>query len=169
MLQFWACSCDLARVRRWGWVYFACLLIRGRTISHSGLHQPSPASRKLMDCNFVDASKHPTETSFDVLSKAPFLNLPCISALHILKPIHCSEMSRQGSGSSAPRSLTLTEELEKLEQSITLTLQGMLSSHANKFVDSNFGKARLADRNSRNRSQLQQGSPHRHDKYSATC
>lgn len=30
--------------------------------------------------------------------------------------------------SVAPRNLTLTEELEKLEQSITLTLQGMLSA-----------------------------------------
>lgn len=32
-------------------------------------------------------------------------------------------MSRPGQ--AAPRSLTLTEELEKLEQSITLTLQGL--------------------------------------------
>ena len=37
-------------------------------------------------------------------------------------------MSRQ----AAPRQLTLTEELEKLEQSITLTLQE---------IDSNFSKA----------------------------
>jgi len=34
------------------------------------------------------------------------------------------KMSRPGS--AAPRNLTLTEELEKLEQSITLTLQGPL-------------------------------------------
>ena len=32
-------------------------------------------------------------------------------------------MSRPGQ--AAPRALTLTEELEKLEQSITLTLQGL--------------------------------------------
>jgi hypothetical protein len=37
---------------------------------------------------------------------------------------HPNKMSRPGS--AAPRNLTLTEELEKLEQSITLTLQGSL-------------------------------------------
>lgn len=36
-------------------------------------------------------------------------------------------MSRSGS-STQPRALSLTEELEKLEQSITLTLQGKLGT-----------------------------------------
>lgn len=56
-------------------------------------------------------------------------------------------MSQQG---AAPRNLSLTEELEKLEQSITLTLQGMnsyLLGHATwesnyaPEIDHNFSKA----------------------------
>lgn len=46
----------------------------------------------------------------------------------------------------APRNLTLTEELEKLEQSITLTLQGESTAIVT---------ADMADRWHRDRSQLQ--------------
>jgi hypothetical protein len=66
-------------------------------------------------------------------------------------------MSRQ---SLAPqRNLTLTEELEKLEQSITLTLQGkqeipILLNDAN--LD-------------RNRPQLQSSPPHRHIQHPPNC
>ena len=49
----------------------------------------------------------------------------------IEKPHGPKNMSRPTLG-AAPRNLTLTEELEKLEQSITLTLQE---------IDSNFSKA----------------------------
>jgi hypothetical protein len=55
------------------------------------------------------------------------------------------------------RNLTLTEELEKLEQSITLTLQGKLPS----LYPSN-----VTDRD-RNRPQLQPGASHRNDEHPA--
>lgn len=66
-----------------------------------------------------------------------------------------AEMSRQ---SMAPnRNLSLTEELEKLEQSITLTLQGKQSLRC---------PANTTD-NCRNRPQLQSRASHRHNGYPA--
>jgi hypothetical protein len=67
-------------------------------------------------------------------------------------------MSRQNT-ISQPKALSLTEELEKLEQSITLTLQGKgLAAHGKTYPDE-----------SRNRSQLQQSASDSNFEYTADC
>lgn len=57
------------------------------------------------------------------------------------------------------RNLSLTEELEKLEQSITLTLQGKQGPRY----------PTHATDGRRNRPQLQPGAPHCHDERSSHC
>ena len=49
--------------------------------------------------------------------------------------LHLYTMARPST--VAPRNLTLTEELEKLEQSITLTLQGRFCAHQNSGANAN--------------------------------
>lgn len=67
-------------------------------------------------------------------------------------------MSRQNN-MGQPRALSLTEELEKLEQSITLTLQGKgLEVHGKTYPDEY-----------RNRSQLQQSASDSNLEYTADC
>jgi DASH complex subunit ASK1 len=70
--------------------------------------------------------------------------------------------------SAAPRNLTLTEELERLEQSITLTLQE---------IDSNFAKAHrivstsilpIVERYAKNSEAVWEGSKVRNDFVRAT-
>lgn len=71
------------------------------------------------------------------------------------------KMSRQSM--QPPRPLSLTEELEKLEQSITLTLQG--ETVVNQPVD----KVLILLSAGRNRPKLQPSSPDRYYQYSALC
>ena len=68
-------------------------------------------------------------------------------------------MSRQST--VAQRNLTLTEELEKLEQSITLTLQGIDISPVLESI--------MPILICRNRPQFQPGSPNCNYKYIANC
>lgn len=70
-------------------------------------------------------------------------------------------MSRQGT-TGQPRALSLTEELEKLEQSITLTLQGKVPQRA-------FTESRTDPDAHRNRPQFQQSAPDSHLEYIADC
>src|SRR5690349_6512046 len=61
------------------------------------------------------------------------------------------------------RTLTLTEELEKLEQSITLTLQGMDTGHCSLQYTPPFRKQ---TKTNRNRPQFQPGTSYRHLEHS---
>jgi len=114
-------------------VAFLCLATRPRTTALYG-----NASHLFIDCRSVIVSRRKR---------------------HARPKAICGAMSRPGG--SAARNLTLTEELEKLEQSITLTLQGTakMSLTMTKRVD------RLTQ-DRRDRPQLQQSSPHRHIQHS---
>lgn len=100
------------------------------------------------------------------LSPSPFSTFIFIHRLTLFKK---GKMSRPSS--VAQRSLTLTEELEKLEQSITLTLQGKqprprLSGRAG--ID----EAKRADSfhlPGRNRSKFQSGTSDSHNQSSSHC
>lgn len=63
--------------------------------------------------------------------------------------------------SAAARNLSLTEELEKLEQSITLTLQGESAQPILGICG--------PDKENRNRPQFQQGASDRHHQHPTSC
>lgn len=72
--------------------------------------------------------------------------------------IYTKEMSRPH---NMPRNLTLTEELEKLEQSITLTLQGVSPQYPSYHISNLII--------SRNRSQFQPSPQNCNHKYFTDC
>jgi hypothetical protein len=66
-----------------------------------------------------------TLIDFHPVSDASTLNSVAIPSIVEQRHSVATKMSR-APAPAAPRNLTLTEELEKLEQSITLTLQGKI-------------------------------------------